>query len=173
MSSACWMTRALRRSLPLVKWLLGTGIHITKKIDKLGMRSSDTAQIFFEDVRVPKSHIIGEEGQGFTYQMLQFQEERIWGAAAGREPYFVILWNVVWGIMWLWTVVCLWGGGWDGWGQAYQMLQFQGEQIWGTAASEMSYFWIFFVRMCCEESLAWLWTAVFVDFWGWNGGCGG
>ena len=62
-----------------------TGIHITKKIDKLGMRSSDTAQIFFEDVRVPKSHIIGEEGMGFTYQMLQFQEERIYAAAVGRS----------------------------------------------------------------------------------------
>jgi citronellyl-CoA dehydrogenase len=64
--------------------ILFSGVHITKKIDKMGMRSSDTAQIFFEDVRVPKSHIIGEEGMGFTYQMLQFQEERIWGAAASR-----------------------------------------------------------------------------------------
>ena len=50
----------------------------------MGMRSSDTAQIFFEDVRVPQTHIIGDEGMGFTYQMLQFQEERIWATAAGR-----------------------------------------------------------------------------------------
>nr|XP_047910428.1 probable acyl-CoA dehydrogenase 6 isoform X5 [Anser cygnoides] len=57
------------------------GIHIAKKIDKLGMRSSDTAQIFFEDVRVPCKNLIGEEGMGFTYQMLQFQEERLWGVA--------------------------------------------------------------------------------------------
>lgn len=48
------------------------------------MRSSDTAQVFFEDVRVPQTNIIGEEGQGFTYQMLQFQEERLWGAAASK-----------------------------------------------------------------------------------------
>lgn len=37
-----------------------------------------------EDVRVPRSYVIGEEGKGFTYQMLQFQEERMFGAAAGK-----------------------------------------------------------------------------------------
>ena len=46
------------------------------------MRASDTAQIFFDDVRVPQRNRIGEEGMGFTYQMLQFQEERLWAAAA-------------------------------------------------------------------------------------------
>ncbi len=51
------------------------------KIDKMGMNSSDTAQLFFEDVRVPARNLIGEEGKGFTYQMLQFQEERLWAAA--------------------------------------------------------------------------------------------
>ena len=61
-----------------------TGIQRAKRIDKLGMRSSDTAQIFFEDVRVPQSFRIGEEGQGFTYQMMQFQEERLWGAAGSE-----------------------------------------------------------------------------------------
>lgn len=49
------------------------------------MRSSDTAQIFFEDVRVPSKNLIGEEGMGFTYQMLQFQEERLWGVATGKS----------------------------------------------------------------------------------------
>lgn len=62
------------------------GITIAKKIDKVGMRSSDTAQIFFEDVRVPASHIIGDEGLGFTYQMIQFQEERIFATAAALVP---------------------------------------------------------------------------------------
>ncbi|XP_044284493.1 probable acyl-CoA dehydrogenase 6 [Varanus komodoensis] len=61
------------------------GVHVAKKIDKMGMRSSDTAQIFFEDVRVPSKYLIGEEGMGFTYQMLQFQEERMWGAASVLE----------------------------------------------------------------------------------------
>ncbi|CAH2282850.1 probable acyl- dehydrogenase 6 [Pelobates cultripes] len=58
------------------------GVHITKKIKKIGMKSSDTAQIFFEDVRVPSKYLIGEEGMGFIYQMLQFQEERMWGVAS-------------------------------------------------------------------------------------------
>jgi len=53
------------------------GIHLNKRIDKMGMRCSDTAVIFFDDVRVPAENIIGEPGQGFTYQMLQFQEERL------------------------------------------------------------------------------------------------
>lgn len=35
------------------------------------MLSSDTAQIFFEDVRVPAKNIVGDEGLGFTYQMMQ------------------------------------------------------------------------------------------------------
>ena len=56
---------------------------ITKqKIEKIGMHSSDTALLFFDNVRVPLRHLIGQEGLGFTFQMLQFQEERLWGAAA-------------------------------------------------------------------------------------------
>ncbi|MDQ1242387.1 MAG: citronellyl-CoA dehydrogenase [Pseudomonadota bacterium] len=57
------------------------GVSIERKLRKIGMNSSDTAQIHFDDVRVPRRHLIGEEGHGFTYQMLQFQEERLWGAA--------------------------------------------------------------------------------------------
>jgi citronellyl-CoA dehydrogenase len=57
------------------------GVVRARKLDKLGMRSSDTAEIFFEDVRVPARYLIGSEGGGFLYQMLQFQEERLWGAA--------------------------------------------------------------------------------------------
>jgi citronellyl-CoA dehydrogenase len=61
------------------------GVEIARKLDKLGMRSSDTAQIHFDRVRVPQRFRIGEEGKGFTYQMQQFQEERLWGAAAGLK----------------------------------------------------------------------------------------
>lgn len=57
------------------------GVHIARRIDKLGMRSSDTAEVFFDDVRVPCKNVIGQEGLGFTYQMLQFQEERLWATA--------------------------------------------------------------------------------------------
>ncbi|HEX7841857.1 MAG TPA: acyl-CoA dehydrogenase family protein [Kofleriaceae bacterium] len=56
------------------------GVTIGPKIDKLGMRASDTCPIFFEDVRVPQRHRIGEEGMGFMMQMVQFQEERLNGA---------------------------------------------------------------------------------------------
>ncbi len=59
------------------------GVEIARKLDKLGMRASDTAQIFFDNVRVPQRYRIGEEGMGFIYQMQQFQEERLWAAAAG------------------------------------------------------------------------------------------
>ncbi len=56
------------------------GVTIERRLRKIGMNSSDTAQIHFDDVRVPLRHLIGQEGEGFTYQMLQFQEERLWGA---------------------------------------------------------------------------------------------
>ncbi len=59
------------------------GVSFSERLDKLGMRSSDTAQVFFDDVRVPQRNRIGEEGQGFVYQMLQFQEERLFAAAGG------------------------------------------------------------------------------------------
>ena len=58
------------------------GVHVEQKLEKMGMRSSDTALIFFDEVRVPRTHLIGPmEGMGFMQQMAQFQDERIWGAA--------------------------------------------------------------------------------------------
>ena len=60
------------------------GITVAKDIKKIGMHSSDTAQFFFEDVRVSQKYLIGEEGMGFTYQMLQFVDERVFGAASGK-----------------------------------------------------------------------------------------
>jgi citronellyl-CoA dehydrogenase len=61
------------------------GVSVAKKIRKIGMFSSDTAQLHFDDVRVPQRYRIGEEGQGFIYQMQQFQEERLWAAANAIE----------------------------------------------------------------------------------------
>src|SRR5580765_4642980 len=57
------------------------GVVKAQKIRKIGMMSSDTGVIHFDDVRVPQTNRIGEEGMGFTYQMMQFQEERLWAAA--------------------------------------------------------------------------------------------
>ena len=57
------------------------GITRARKIRKIGMMASDTGVIHFDEVRVPQRFRIGEEGMGFTYQMQQFQEERLWCAA--------------------------------------------------------------------------------------------
>ena len=61
------------------------GVVRGRKLKKLGMYSSDTAELFFEDVRVPQRNVIGEENMGFTYQMQQFQEERLWAAASSLK----------------------------------------------------------------------------------------
>ena len=53
-----------------------------QKIHKIGMDSSDTAQLFFDEVRVPQKNLIGQEGMGFTMQMMQFQEERLYAATS-------------------------------------------------------------------------------------------
>lgn len=55
------------------------GVSVGKPLKKLGMHCSDTAPMFFDNVRVPLRHLIGEEGSGFQYQMEQFQHERLWG----------------------------------------------------------------------------------------------
>lgn len=57
------------------------GLSFSEPLNKLGMRSSDTAQVFLDDVRVPQSYCIGKEGSGFRMQMMQFQEERLFAAA--------------------------------------------------------------------------------------------
>ena len=58
------------------------GIDRKTKLEKLGQRSSDTAIIFLDNVRVPARHLIGEEGKGFVYQMQQFQHERLFLSAS-------------------------------------------------------------------------------------------
>ena len=56
------------------------GVSVARKLRKMGMHASDTAQLHFDGVRVPQRYRIGEEGMGFIYQMEQFQIERLWGA---------------------------------------------------------------------------------------------
>ncbi len=53
------------------------GVVVSRKLEKLGMWSSDTAELSFTDVRVPVSNTIGEIGRGFQQQMVQFQAERL------------------------------------------------------------------------------------------------
>lgn len=61
------------------------GIERARKLHKLGMWASDTAQLFFDEVRVPQRYRIGEEGAGFVMQMQQFQEERMFAVASALE----------------------------------------------------------------------------------------
>ena len=58
------------------------GVSFSEPLNKLGMRSSDTAQVFLDDVRIPQKNRIGEEGFGFIYQMEQFQLERLFAGAS-------------------------------------------------------------------------------------------
>jgi citronellyl-CoA dehydrogenase len=71
---------AHRNKSLIVVPMAAAGVSVARKIRKLGMASSDTAQIHLDGVRVPSRYRIGEEGLGFTYQMEQFQKERVWGA---------------------------------------------------------------------------------------------
>ncbi len=53
------------------------GFAVTRKFDKHGWRSSDTAELFFEDMLLPHDALLGEEGKGFYYIMSTFQNERL------------------------------------------------------------------------------------------------
>lgn len=76
---------------------LRPGIELARKIRKIGMHSSDTGLIHFDEVRVPQRYRIGEEGQGFVYQMQQFQEERLWCAASALVALDnCIRWTIEW-----------------------------------------------------------------------------
>ena len=62
-----------------------------KKLEKLGMHASDTALLAFQDVRVPASAVLGQEGKGFYHIMWELQGERLIGAAgcvAGAQKCF-------------------------------------------------------------------------------------
>jgi len=64
------------------------GFEVSRKLDKLGMRASDTGLLTFTDMRVPVDHVIGTEGAGFQQQMAQFVVERMWtsySAASAME----------------------------------------------------------------------------------------
>jgi alkylation response protein AidB-like acyl-CoA dehydrogenase len=67
------------------------GVIREKKLQKMGMHASDTALLAFQDVRVPTSAMLGEEGKGFYHIMWELQGERMIGAAgsvAGAQKCF-------------------------------------------------------------------------------------
>ncbi|SIT74914.1 acyl-CoA dehydrogenase family protein [Edaphobacillus lindanitolerans] len=55
-----------------------------RKLDKVGMHSQDTAELYFEDCRVPAENLLGEEGKGFQYMMEKLQQERLVVALAAQ-----------------------------------------------------------------------------------------
>ncbi|MDC0708380.1 acyl-CoA dehydrogenase family protein [Stigmatella sp. ncwal1] len=67
-----------RKGLSLLILEKGTpGFSVGRKLQKLGWRASDTAELFFEDCRVPVDNLLGEPGQGFTQILGNFQWERL------------------------------------------------------------------------------------------------
>ena len=67
------------------------GFEVTRTLEKLGMHSSDTAELLFEDCHVPVGNLIGEEGEGFKNLMWELQGERMItaaGAIAGANRVF-------------------------------------------------------------------------------------
>jgi len=53
------------------------GFQRGKNLDKLGMKAQDTSELFFEDLRVPASAMLGEEGKGFSIMMTKLAQERL------------------------------------------------------------------------------------------------
>jgi acyl-CoA dehydrogenase len=60
------------------------GFSRGRKLNKVGMHAQDTAELIFEDVKVPVTNLLGEEGQGFKYLMSKLQQERILAAIGGQ-----------------------------------------------------------------------------------------
>ena len=58
------------------------GFRVAKKLKKIGNHASDTAELSFEDCRVPARNLLGEENQGFYYIMMNFQGERLIAAVS-------------------------------------------------------------------------------------------
>jgi len=64
------------------------GFSVSRELDKLGWRTCNTAELAFEDVRVPRSAMLGEENKGFYSIMAHFQEERLYlavGSVCGAQ----------------------------------------------------------------------------------------
>jgi alkylation response protein AidB-like acyl-CoA dehydrogenase len=53
------------------------GFERGRNLDKIGLKAQDTAELFFDDVRVPVANLLGEEGQGFVYLMQKLPQERL------------------------------------------------------------------------------------------------
>lgn len=73
------------KSLLIIPLKNNPGVTVSEPFDKIGMRSSDTVQIFFDRVKVPVRYCVGAEGEGFKLQMQQLVDERIFAAASALK----------------------------------------------------------------------------------------
>ncbi|KGM44633.1 acyl-CoA dehydrogenase family protein [Neobacillus niacini] len=67
------------------------GFSRGRKLNKVGLHSQDTAELIFEDCRVPKANLLGEEGKGFLYMMDKLQQERLVVAIAAQIAAEIML----------------------------------------------------------------------------------
>ncbi len=67
------------------------GFSVSKKLKKIGNHASDTAELSFEDMRIPKRYLLGEENQGFMYLMQNFQTERLIACISGCAGFALAL----------------------------------------------------------------------------------
>jgi citronellyl-CoA dehydrogenase len=67
------------------------GFHVNKALKKIGNRSSDTAELFFEDMRIPARYRLGEENMGFMYLMQNFQTERLVAGVSAVSGAFLMI----------------------------------------------------------------------------------
>jgi citronellyl-CoA dehydrogenase len=74
------------------------GYSVSKKLKKAGNWSSDTAELFFDDCKIPQRYLVGQEGMGFIYLMQNFQSERLVGCASGLAgAKYALDRSVAWG----------------------------------------------------------------------------
>jgi alkylation response protein AidB-like acyl-CoA dehydrogenase len=67
------------------------GFERGRKLDKIGMKAQDTAELFFEDVRVPAANLVGTEGMGFIHLMNNLPQERLSIAAVAVAASRIVL----------------------------------------------------------------------------------
>jgi citronellyl-CoA dehydrogenase len=67
------------------------GFNVSRKLRKAGNWCSDTAELFFDDCRIPARYLLGEEGRGFMYLMQNFQSERLVGCTSGLAGAKLVL----------------------------------------------------------------------------------
>ena len=71
------------------------GFERGRNLDKIGQHAQDTAELFFDNVRVPKENLLGEEGAGFIYLMTNLSQERLSIAVSAATACEVILEDVL------------------------------------------------------------------------------